>query len=348
MLYSIYCPTDLPQVYAAILHARRQKEQKAEDAAPPQEEAIEILVPSQPISPTPTMPEPKPQIRQSRLYAPDLEKMTDLMLKRGITGSPAEVFHAAINVLESEQFQQQQHQTIGEIAQTMNWFTTEIERLKATIEHLQQERIQFQAQAGEAQAITHLQSENEQLQQTLEQTQSRLASVEKLFGTETIERLLGASPSPVPIPEKRPLPRKQITPVSVPTTHVPTQPKEPTAKLHRDSGRRSREVATEEANQKVDAIIEAIIYWNTSQSNPQQCIRISHDPLRALGRLIGVNSQTRMQDGLLRHQEKIDAMNASLGLETLHNRQVKGKQEILRSIAHENLALENWQELEWA
>lgn len=39
-------------------------------------------------------------------------------------------------------------------------------------------------------------------------------------------------------------------------------------------------------------------------------------------------------------------MNSQLGLGTLHNRQVKGKQEILRSIARENLGLENWEEVE--
>ncbi len=66
--------------------------------------------------------------KRPNLYVEDLERLTQIMHQEGVAGSTAELLQALLDAYETQKGQQQQAQiqTIGEVAQTFNWFTQEI------------------------------------------------------------------------------------------------------------------------------------------------------------------------------------------------------------------------------
>ncbi|NJN86994.1 MAG: hypothetical protein HC881_12745 [Leptolyngbyaceae cyanobacterium SL_7_1] len=150
----------------------------------------------------------KPSTKRPELHADDLTKLQSLMAQRGVTGSYAEIFSAAIQLLQS---QQQVESKPSQEFESIRWFQTEIDALRGKIIQLESQSSQL-----DAAAIQTLQIENEQLKIQLQQTQARLEGIQQLLGN-------GAT---VPIPilaEGRSLHRQGCT---LPT-HTPPERQHP-------------------------------------------------------------------------------------------------------------------------
>jgi hypothetical protein len=265
-------------------------------------------------------------------FASDLTRMHTLMAAQGVTGSPAEVFHALLETFEKKQTDQQQMQTLGEIGATFNWFTGEIQTLRARVAELERERDEFRAMQGQSEEIHQLRATNEQLKVELKQTLDRLHGIQKLLGmgdnppSPTLAKLENPTPAIAPPPRQADKPEAAIPPVLSPKPEL----------VRRNQG---------ETTEKIHQIIDAIIAWNTSQDDSLLMLRISIPPIKAIASAMGANYQPIIQQVLKERQQELDELHRRLMLGTRHNASVNKKDEILQAIAQQYLELDNWQEI---
>ena len=136
-----------------------------------------------------------PRSSRPSLKVADLERMQTIMAELGIEGTAETLFTALLDRFE----QLTEAQSLTELEQTkeanakvkaqeseptanmqtIRWFTTEIDTLRAQIQGLEAEKQQVQSsQVGiDQDAIAQLQQENEALKEQLQQTQSRLEAI---------------------------------------------------------------------------------------------------------------------------------------------------------------------------
>ncbi|MEM6715864.1 MAG: hypothetical protein AAF622_12395, partial [Cyanobacteria bacterium P01_C01_bin.147] len=130
-------------------------------------------------------------IKRPLVYADDLELMNRLMAERGMVGATAETFRALLEtfVEETSASQQQQVETIGGIAQTLNWFQAEIDTLRQQYSALERENKQLSTQSSKPEALSalqerngHLENQNAELEAELEEVRSQLGAIQQLLG----------------------------------------------------------------------------------------------------------------------------------------------------------------------
>lgn len=284
-----------------------------------------LLAAHQNIPTSSTRPEPSimpetqtPKIKCPELYADDLDRMTSVMAKQGITGSTAEVFHALIEAFELKQPQQQhqQGQTIGNIAQTLNWFIKEIDTLRSQVKHL--ERDLLKSDPSVAEELKRLQVENDVLKGELHQTQSKMESIQKLLS-------MGAGEQEQ-IQESQAIALTKSWDTSA-ASSVGTKQRQQTSR--KSPVRRSREETTAKINQ----IIDALIAWNASQEDSKRQLRISIPIIKELASPLNANYQPVIQDVLKEREPELDAHHRQWMLGVRHNATVSMKSDILESIA---------------
>lgn len=283
------------------------------------------LIKNQPIRDAVPMSTSKPKVRRPELHAHDLEHMHALMAKSGIGGNSADVFHALLEAFEVTQSrQQQQHnQTLGEVAQTLNWFTCEIEQLRAQLKTLEQERDQLKGNLSTTEELHRLQIENQQLKNELKQTQSRL---------EGIQDLLGLGSQRQPQEHQKVISSSTTKSTSADDSHSPVQESlRPAAAIPR----RKREDTTA----KIHQIIDAIIAWNTSQDDSARQLRISIPIIKDLASPIGANYQPVIQQVIKLREQELENHHSQLMLGIRHNASVIHKNQILHAIAQHYLSL---------
>ncbi len=268
--------------------------------------------------------------KRPELYANDLDHMHALMAKYGIGGNSAQVFHALLEAFEHTQSlqQQQQAQTVSEVAKTLNWFTTEIEQLRSQIHALQQERNQLKSHLPTTGEIERLQAENQRLKSDLLQTQSQL---------EAIQQLLGGSPSNFKLDQTKPpiashsYSTEQPIEHSLPATPALNPAQKPPTKQQSNSQlapRRSRDDTTTKINQ----IIDAIIAWNLAQTDAIRQLRVSIPIIKELASPLGANYQSAIQQVLKTREAELDHHHNQLMLGIRHNASVPHKNQILSQI----------------
>jgi hypothetical protein len=277
-------------------------------------------------------PTEKAKTKRPELHADDLLKMTKVMAKRGVVGSATELFHALIEAFELEQTEkQQQHtQTIGEVANTLNWFTGEIQSLRMKIADLEQERDRLRTAQSTTEELSHLRSENAQLRGELQDTQSRLEGIQKFLGGAS---QLSSAGTAAPI--------AAIAHNTVASVQAISQSGE--SKSASPEGRRNRGETTEKLNQ----IIDALISWNTSQEDTDTQMRISIPTIKGLASAMGANYQPAIQEVLKERSEELKEHHSRLLIGIRHNATVKRKDEVMRAIARAYLGLDNWTEVKY-
>jgi len=335
---------DRDQAQTVAAEAEIKAEVEAEVLETPAVEVRPAIAPDPPV----TLPTPRPPFKQPKVQATDLAKLTDLMARRGVLGSPAQLLHALLVAFEQEhtQHQQQQVQTIGEVAQTLNWFTQEIEALRGQVASLQHERDRLQAQRVETSEIQRLQTENALLKTELQRTRDRMAGIQQLLGK-------GAGPDIQPEREaytaSTPAARAvEAGPVDATERSRPdTAAMQPTAttQSHREPSRPRTRGGTDD---KISHIIDAMIAYNTSQEDRDRMLRISIPAIKGLAKAMGANYQPAIQATLEARSEELDELHGRLMLGQRHNATIRRKDDILKTIARENLGLENWQQVKFA
>lgn len=268
-----------------------------------------------------TMTEPKkPALKRPALYADDLDLMNRIMGQRDVTGSPAELFRALLEnfISEAHASQKQQAQSVGEMAQTLNWFTSEIEDLRGQIKALEQERDRSTAQQVNSEEMEQLKKDNQRLKQELQNTQARLNSIQRLLG--------GGST----IDEEE----EEEEDIEVEETQ------------EEEGSTRQRDRS--ESTAKITDVIDAIIKWNTAQERSDLRLRISYPAVKSLALLMGAGYQPAIKEVVDGEKGKeIDAIHQHYMIGSRHNRSVQDKDKVLQNIARDYLGLNNWQEAKY-
>ena len=273
------------------------------------------------------MTEPKQAaMKRPGLYADDLERMNTLMAQRHVTGSAAELFNALLDAFvdETNTTQRQQVETVGELAQTLNWFTTRISQVERERDQL---RSQQQSQQGEPEQVTQLKARNAQLAQELEQTQAQLNGIQQLLG--------GSTQQPVATSPQADTTRVTPTPSALVPQATTQVPKEETT-----TKKRSRSESTD----KIADVIDAILKWNTAQERSDLRLRISFPSVKSLALLMGAGYQPAIKEVMEDKANEVDEIHKRYMIGSRHNRSVQDKDAVLKEIARDYLGLPNWQD----
>jgi hypothetical protein len=297
--------------------------------------AIEVTEEEPQMSKSPEQP-----IKRPKVYEDDLERLVQLMAQEGMTGSPAELFCGLLDAYEALKREQQSRQTetVGEVAQTFNWFTKQLDALTAQNQVLEQERDRLQAQQPQTldtEKLREMAAENAQLKRELAEAKQQLEGIYKVLGQPVPSRneaAGAAAPTPTPAPEATPTATAAVTvsPAATPAEDASPQ----TATRQRDRS---------DSKTKVEAIVQDIINWNTAQESNDTRLRISVSIIKALGGLVGATYQPVIMEVLKEQEAAIEEVHRRFMIGTRHNVSVD-KDAILKDIARDYMGVENWQE----
>lgn len=127
---------------------------------------------------------------------------------------------------------------------------------------------------------------------------------------------------------------------------APQAQTEGTSPAHTQSTRTAPPRVSGGSLSKVDAVIDALLAWNTAQSDPQQQIRISVPIIKALGSLIGATYQPAIQEAMRLRASEIDEIHARFLIGSRHNRSID-KDAVLQAVARDYMGVSNWQEVKF-
>jgi len=280
---------------------------------------------------------PKQPIKRPQVYEDDFERLIKLMAQEGRTGTPAELFCALLDSYETLKGEQQSHQTqtVGEVAQTFNWFTKQLDALTAQNQALEQERDRLQSQKPDTEKVSSLQAENARLQRELAEAKQQLEGIYKVLGqpAPSSNGAAGAAAPPPPPPSSEP------TPISTAAVTVAPAVTTTEAAPQTETSQRDRN----DSKTKAEAIVQDIINWNTAQESNDTRLRISVSIIKALGSLVGATYQPVIMEVLKEQEEAIDEVHQRFMIGTRHNVSVD-KDTVLQDIARDYMGVENWQE----
>lgn len=332
-------PRDLPAVAEESVEAEIVPELTSDS---PDETSAELSSQE-----APTMNEShasKPTIKRPSVYADDLERITDLMTHKGITGTTADVIHALVKEFEvkADREARQEAKTAGEFAQAINWFTQEIETLRQQYHALEQEHKKLASQPVDTDEVAALREHNAQLQARnadletdLEETRSQLNAIQDLLGgirngTRSQEAKPSSPPAEVPDSAAAPAPTEQ------PVADQSATPAK--------TARAARHLDRSDSTDKIADVIDAIIKWNTAQERSEQRLRISFPSIRSLAVLVGASYLPAIRKVIAEKEAEIDDIHERYMIGSRHNRSVPDKDAVLQAIARDYLGIPNWQE----
>ncbi len=296
----------------------------------------------------------KSATKRANVYVDDLERMTNLMAHRGITGSTADVFHALVKEAEAqaEQITRQEAKTLGEVAQAINWFTSEIETLRQQYHALEEEHKQLIAQRTESasksdadsvdsvNSVTalkernaQLEARNAELEAELQETRSQLNAIQELLGGVRKGKPSQATPTAATAPANQ-----AVASQSEPPADKALQPDDSHSEHHEKV--RDRADSTE----KIADVIDAIIKWNTAQERSEQRLRVSFPSVRSLAVLVGASYLPAIKEVMGEKEAEINEVHERYLIGSRHNRSVPDKDRVLQAIARDYLGLANWHE----
>lgn len=298
---------------------------------------------------------PKSATKRANVYADDLERMTELMADKGITGSIADVLHALVQEFEAqaEQEARQDAKTLGEVAQAINWFTSEIETLRQQYRALEQEHQRLIAQQtksepeAESDNVTELKERNAQLEERNAQLAASKAELEaELQETRSqlnaIQELLGGGRKG----DRSQTTGSQSTPATAPAAQsVANQPESTADKAVRHDDSHPEKIRDRaDSTEKIADVIDAIIKWNTAQERSEQRLRISFPSVRSLAVLVGASYLPAIKEVMEDKEAEINEVHERYMISSRHNRSVTDKDGVLQAIARDYLGIANWQE----
>ena len=276
------------------------------------------------------------------------------MAHRGITGSTADVFHALVKEAEAqaEQITRQEAKTLGEVAQAINWFTSEIETLRQQYHALEEEYKQLIAQRTESasksdadsvdsvNSVTalkernaQLEARNAELEAELQETRSQLNAIQELLGGVRKGKPSQATPTAATAPANQ-----AVASQSEPPADKALQPDDSHSEHHEKV--RDRVDSTE----KIADVIDAIIKWNTAQERSEQRLRVSFPSVRSLAVLVGASYLPAIKEVMGEKEAEINEVHERYLIGSRHNRSVPDKDRVLQAIARDYLGLANWHE----
>jgi hypothetical protein len=313
--------------------------------------------------PTPATPE-EPAMNKSaqkrrttrpHLYPDDLNEMTAMMKQRGITGGMADVFHALIEAFQQQGKAQQQQQVegFGEMGKALNRFLDKIQALELTVRELEAERdsakrdevVRLLANQEQLSELQLLQAENQQLRSQLQQVQAELNDPRKMLERVLAQSAAATAPTE-PANSIAPAAHSNIAPASSPAQKPAKETRFREAPSKPSSEPKSRSL--DETKQKIGQIIDAIVCWNQSQPTSSTMLAISIPAIKGIATAIGAGYQKAIQEVLAEREDELKDLGDHWMLGSRHNATVRGKDEILKSIARENMGLENWENVKFA
>jgi hypothetical protein len=215
--------------------------------------------------------------------------------------------------------------------QTIQWFTAEIDALRAKVAQLEQERDELRAAVNTSPEIELIQAENKQLRTQLQAIQNLLGiGAEVAVSEAAIPSVAEASPNEAVPAEKSPMPVAHESTLS--TKRVPAKemlPKVGARELSRSPGGRTSRTDTQAA---LHRIIDALLDWNNRQFDPTQRLRISIPIIKELAIPFGATYQPAIQRVMAERADEIEAIHARLLLGVRHNASVLDKDEIVQSL----------------
>ena len=91
-----------------------------------------------------------------------------------------------------------------------------------------------------------------------------------------------------------------------------------------------------------------MIAYNTSQEERERMLRISIPAIKGIAKAMGANYQPAIQATLEARADELDELHGRLMLGQRHNATIRRKDDLLKTIARENLGLENWEQVKFA
>ncbi|MGF1523288.1 MAG: protelomerase family protein [Leptolyngbyaceae cyanobacterium] len=299
----------------------------------------------EPSAPSHEMSTPEQPTTSLNLYTEDIDLMNELMAKRGVSGTTAEVFRALLETFISE-MNRRQIEALDGVGQTLNWFTQEIDTLRQQYRALEQEHQRSSSlpmtTSDEAEEVAALEERNAQLEEQLDEMTSletRNAQLEKeLQDTQTrlngIQQLLGGN-----------LEGSKLTPTAATPQTAQTPPSVKPDSTDDNDNTKQRDRSDSLA--KIADVIDAIIKWNTAQERSELRLRISFPSVKSLALLVGAGYQSAIKEVMDKKKTEIDEIHQRYTIGSRHNRSVTDKDEVLRTIARDYLGFPNWQEAEY-
>ena len=259
-----------------------------------------------------------PRISRPSLRVADLERMQTIMAELGEEGTAETLFTALLDRFEQlteaqsltepeqtseakEEVKAQESEPTADM-QTIRWFTTEIDKLRAQIQGLEAEKQQAQSNqvVVDQGAIVQLERENEALKEQLQQTQSRLEAIGQVLSVG------GAS-----------------SPVAAVSSSVPgaTSSNHPIARMKQQQGQ-----VTGELDADVLRALELLMSYNDAEGRSHsERWAISVPTMKDLLKQIGKATQPKIEAVLKTRAEAIEAHHQKHGLGERHNRVHKGQ-----------------------
>ena len=96
----------------------------------------------------------------------------------------------------------------------------------------------------------------------------------------------------------------------------------------------------------VDRVVSAAIAWNDQQDRSDRRLLLSLSGLKPLCLLLGAASQPAIQEVLSRRADELATHHSKFALGQRHNAGID-LGDILRSIARDELRLDNWQDVKF-
>jgi hypothetical protein len=306
-------------------------------------------------SPIP-LPPAKTPIKRPKLSAADIDRMVAFWSHLGVNGTITHLFHQTIehiwsvvpsNLPSLDPIAQVEHDRQPDPDEDLSWLVEEVQLLRtddrllwqtlddlnAKVEDLKltvlgdRSEIDLQAQEDsaatilqQAQRLTALQQENDRLTLELAEMKSKFDAIAAVFG--------GVPSAPV---------NTHKAPVSPEPISVPRPPLAD-AKVSKHTAKYERSL------HMVDRVVTAAIAWNDKQDRSDRRLLLSLSGLKPLCLLLGAASQPAIQEVLSRRADELAQHHAKFALGQRHNAGID-LGDILRSIARDELRLDNWQDI---
>jgi Telomere resolvase len=193
------------------------------------------------------------------------------------------------------------------LLQTMQWFTSEIDALRAKVIALEEERDILKAAVASSSVLENLEEENAQLR-------AQLQAIQGLLGTNGALSLVVAKTD-------------QSAREAVPAAHK-RQPQAASQDRYEPKPR----PAPATTHGTIHRIIDVLLDWNYRQFDPSKRLRISIPIIKELATPFGASYQPMIQKVLTERAEDIDNLHSRLLLGVRHNASVSEKDSIIQSL----------------
>jgi hypothetical protein len=201
--------------------------------------------------------------------------------------------------------------------QTIQWFTSEIDTLRAKVIALEQERDALKAAVSSPSSLEHLEEENAQLR-------AQVQAIQGLLGT--------VGDADVKVDTGVPVLRDRFSFQEAPLTASPNKVQFSSRSHRQKASGKARSQDRSTTHGIIHRIIDVLLDWNNRQFDPSKRLRISIPIIKELAIPFGAGYQPVIQKVIAERAGDIDALHSRLLLGIRHNASVPEKDSIIQSL----------------